>query len=244
MARIVCGSALLAGIVFMFGACSGGMAQTRPLEPVGQLVERLTDTVPTSGLLLAGVHWGKSSDKFRTGNLGLQLFKSPQPRNVCVRIATRDGRYRGLAAYVVPPNPDNPSRLQFKSQYTNELEQMPASDFAIKAVVVSECGDAASGVIIPAVVGAEPSPQSLIVFLSPNDATARARIVSRDGKPLSGDPVRCQSAGPGTRIAYSHTCEVSLTDPTFSGRAILEIILVELTEGRSVKSYEIEIPSR
>jgi hypothetical protein len=244
MVRIVCGSMLLAGMVFISGACSDGMAQTRPLEPVGQLVERLTDSVPTSGLLVAGVHWGKSSDKFRTGNLGLQLFKSPQPRNVCVRVATRDGRYRGLASYVVPPNPDSPSRLQFKSQYANELEQLPAGDFAVKAIVAGECGDAASGVIIPAVVGAGSTPPSLVVFLSPNDATARARIVSRDGKPLSGDAVRCQSAGPGIRIAYSHTCDISLTDSTFSGRAMLEIILVELTDGRSVKPYEIEIPSR
>jgi hypothetical protein len=244
MIRIVCGSALFAGLVVIFGASSDGVAQTRPLEPVGQLVERLTDVVPTSGLLLAGVHWGKSSDKFKTGNLGLQLFKSSQPRNVCVRVATRDGRYRGLASYLVPPNPESPSRLLFESRYINELEQMQAGDFAVKAIVAGECGDAASGVLIPAVVGAGPGPQPLIVLLSPNDATARARIVSRDGKPLSGDAVRCQSAGPGTRIAYSHTCEISLTDSTFSGRAILEIVLVELTDGRSVKPYDIEIPSR
>jgi hypothetical protein len=244
MKRLVCGSTLLAGLVFMLCTCSDGMAQTRPLEPVGQLVERLTDTVPTSGLLLAGVHWGKSSATFKTSDLGLQLFRSAQPRNVCVRVATRDGRYRGLASYLVPPNPDSPSRLLFASQYARQLEQMPASDFAVKAIIARECSDAASGVIIPAVIGAESTPQSLIVFLSPNDATARARVVSFDGKPLSGDPVRCQSAGPGTRIAYSHICEVSLTDPAFAGRAILEIILVELTEGRSVKSYEIEIPSR
>jgi len=244
MIRTFFGSTLLAGIVVLFGASSDGMAQTRPLQPVGQLVERLTDAVPTSGLLLAGVHWGKSADKFRTGNLGLQLFKSPQPRNVCVRVATRDGRYRGLASYLVPPNPESPSRLLFESKYVNQLEQLPAGDFAVKAIVAGECNDAASGVIIPAVVGAGPGPQPLMVFLSPNDATARARIVSRDGKPLSGDAVRCQSAGPGTRIAYSHICEISLTDFTFSGRAVLEIILVELTDGRSVKPYEIEIPSR
>lgn len=244
MVRIVCSSRLLAGIVILFGASSDGVAQTRPLQPVGQLVERLTDAVPTSGLLLAGVHWGKSSGKFRTSNLGLQLFKSPQPRNVCVRVATRDGRYRGLASYLVPPNPDSPSLLLFKSQYANQLEQMPVSDFAVKAVIADECNDAVSGVIIPAVVGAESAPQSLIVFLSPNDATTRARVVSRDGTSLSGDAVRCQSVGPGTRIAYSHACEISLADSTFSGRAILEIVLIELTGGRSIKPYDIEIPSR
>ena len=153
MVRIVCGSILLAGIVFIFGASSDGMAQTRLLEPVGPLVERFTDAVPT---LLAGVHWGKLSDKFRTGNLGLQAIKSPRPRNVCVRVASRDSRYRGLAPYLIPPNSESPSRLLFNSQYSDQLEQMPAGAVAVKAIIAGECSDAASGAA--SVASSSPAP--------------------------------------------------------------------------------------
>ena len=229
---------------------SPGRAQSSTLEPLGnRLVERLTDGVPTSGLLLAGVHWGRAAgnagtETFRKENLGLQLSQGLEGRKVCVRVTTRDGRYRGMASYTVLAGTPARATLGFPSGYLPVLQQMPVADFAVRAIVTDDCGDASKGTIIPAVVSPRPSSGILTVYLNPGDATARARLVAPDGRTLSGEAVRCQSVGPGTKIAYSHVCELTISEPGYSGRASLEVMLVELTDGISRSKFDIEIPAR
>lgn len=243
-ARRILGGVAGGCVVLLGTATIPASAQTGRLAASGGLVERLTDRVPTSGVLVAGIHVGSSEDRFSPDRLGLHLNSDLRGKSVCVRVATRDGRYRALGLYKVGSYTSTTPGLEFRSSHLSALETMPANVFAVRAVVATGCDDATAGSIVPATLSGAAPATRLVVLLNPGDANARIRLLSTDGAPLSGEPVRCRTVVGGPRIAFTQTCELDLSGAGLNARGVLEIVLVELTEGRSVHRFNIELPVR
>ena len=166
-------------------------SETRTRRPTGQFVERLTDRVPTSGFLVAGVQLGRSS---------------------------------GI--------------------YARDLATMNSQEFAVRTVVSSQCDDAAEGPLVPAGLSSAKNVDVLLVLTNPGDARVSARLISRAGESLTGAATRCRNAERGPNIVFSQVCELSLGAEVKAGAAVLELTVVELTDGRTFRRFDIEIPGR
>ena len=234
---------LLAGMV-AFGP-SPASSQSALLEPVaGSFNERLMDRVPTSGRMLVGLHLGIPSGRFDPGQIVLPARSQADGGSICLRLATRDGRYRAIANYQLPAGVAGERTLSLPTRVGEQLKTMAANDFAVNSVVAAQCDEAADGLLVPVRLPGARGNDVLTVAVNAADGTVAARLLSADGKSLTGSAVRCVPPGPDHRIVFSHLCSLPLGASVPAGRAVLEVTIIELTDGRSIRRYDIELPQR
>lgn len=236
-------------IVLAAFCCAAGVpsaaAETDRLTVVGALSETLTDRVRTSGALLAGLHLGRGTGAFDAKNLRLTVHPGLRGESICLRLSSRDGRYRGMARYVVATDSANAPLLDFQTRYPAELSRTPVAELAARTVRSATCDDGTDGPLVPVVFGPSPEtarPTSLIALVNPGEARVTARLIGADGRISLSEAVACRRLTEGASIVYSHVCDTPLPESLPSGRAFLELTIVELTEGRSVRRYDIELP--
>lgn len=227
-----------------FGAASGAAAETLRLR-ADRFDEQLTDRVRTSGSLLAGVYVGRMSDLFQPGAIGLPVGSGSRGEMICLRVASRDGRYRGLAQYRVATDAVATPVLEFNTAYMAALTRMPLSQIAARITRAATCTDAVDGPIIPAVLGSSGAlsadARRLVILLNPGEARVTARLLSAAGEALGTEANRCTRLAEGASIVFSHACELALPQPSAGSRVNLELVIIELADGRSVRKFDLDL---
>jgi len=223
---------------------AAGVAQTPQLRPE-RFSESLTDRVRTSGTLLAGVFLGDARDSFQPDAIHLPLRSVTGGLGICLRVVSRDGRYRGLAEYRLPGEVVPMPRLDFTSEYKPVLSRMAPGQIAIRATRSAVCSDITEGPVIPAIMGAAQtmpgSRRNLVALLNPGEAQVTARLLNAQREGLGGSTVRCSRFTEGVSIVFSHMCELPLPAQFAAAQIVLELVVTELADGRTARHFAIDL---
>jgi hypothetical protein len=211
------------------------------------LEEMLTDKVRTSGSLLSGFFLGDPAEKFGTDKLHVGIQGGRLGDVLCLRVASRDGRYRALVKFDVNASSFPVSQLRFVSKHGEMLAGAWTADLALRMVQSSECDEMAEGALISPLVfdtgRRSGALRDLVVQINPGEARANAQVLAADGASVSGEPKACSRRAGGNSVVFSHICQLSLAPQFAGGLATLKINVVEMTDGRYSRTFPIVLPA-
>jgi hypothetical protein len=235
----------LSALAAILALCMPAGAETVSLRPAGDLVEELTERPRTVGLLLAGLHLGAARGSFRPDDIRLVVPEQLRGRPICLRLASRDGRYRALVPYVVAPDAIALPRLDFPSEHARQLARISAEDVAARIIASAHCDEGATGQVVAATIrGSEPragAPGSLTVLVNASDARVSVLLADGAGAPLSSVSP-CAPIREGVTVVFTLRCNLPLPAAFPGGEAQLHLLIVDLTEGRSRRSFPVLLP--
>jgi hypothetical protein len=239
MTRVV--AALLA---LGLGLCISAGADAQKLSAKAEIDERYTDTAQTSGFLLAGVVYGSIDGLFDPDSLSLHAPTSPSSESLCFRLASRDGRYRGLAEYTAPLPSPGFAYLDFRSRYSDRLRKLRASDLAPRMITSKNCQDGSIGTVIPVSLSGARNAQSLLALINPGEARVSAQIVDATGHTVTGGWMPCENATTGANVVFTQTCKLALDGTAARGQATLELRIVELIGRPFMERFILQFATR
>jgi hypothetical protein len=232
--------------VALIGAClvNPAFGQVSRLALEGPLDESLSERVRVSGFRLVGLHLGSASGRFLHEQLSIVVPSAVATEPLCLRLASRDGRYRALAPYRLPDADPLIRLLDFPTRHATDISRLPAGDMAARLVISSGCNDLTDGVLVPlwlrGMADPDPLPASrLTVMLNLGEARASAVLKSEAGDRLA--TAACPQSMQGSSVTFTHICQLELAVGV-EGRASLEITTIALTRGRSTTAYAVLLP--
>jgi hypothetical protein len=186
--------------------------------------ERYDGKAPVSGTLLVGLQLGTADLPFNPDRIGVMLPKEILGHNICVAIASEDGRYAARNLYIVPLKAGREALLETKPDNPVQLGKYRAGDMAIAARADDECSPAGVGPFVPAFAGAGSSPDngvSLVAYVNEDPERIAVRLVKGQEAIAASNP--CFTFRSHTRIAFTSRCEVLIAPSVPDGKYDIEL---------------------
>jgi hypothetical protein len=159
---------------------------------------------------------------------------------LCVRVATRDGRYVARAQYRLTSLRGPAPLLDFHSRYIERLKGYTTKDFVMIGVAGSSCEDLKNSQLFVVVDGDATNARRLIVQLHAGEAPVRARL--RLSSAAIEPDAPCEPAAAET-AAFSAECALRLPTPVRAGVYQLSISETKPEGETAIRTYSLALPA-
>ncbi len=189
-----------------------------PLTPVN-LKESMSPAIEVSGKVLVGVLRDDATSALRDGELNLEVElparHEPPPRMLCVRIISRDGRYKASFEVILTAADPGRHTIPIKTSHATALQEQIAKlgrvYLAPMVALADDCDAKITETVAARWLGAPDSVEGSRVILLINsgrlDTIVRARGVE--------DPITCEPIEGEQLVAFDKSCTIAFagTEP-------------------------------
>jgi hypothetical protein len=203
---------------------SASAQQGDVLTPVsGEFNELYLQNPKVSGSLLVGVLWDAPQGTYDPQKILVSLPSQSNISNICVELASKDGRYTAEGLFDVPKGVTRqkeigrPLRLKYKTKYGAKLREYQVSDIAVLVREAVSCGAINAGRVLPAIVmpsgsanlKASPDSRKLVIYLNADPDRIHIALQPLGGIEPKAD---CKGVGESVHIAYRARCTLVLPE--------------------------------
>lgn len=215
--RSLCLLLSLFGLMAVAGIGVSSHAETVRLELASlPFYERYDGKAPVSGMLLVGLQLGTSTAHFDPSRIGVTLPKEALGGNLCVAIASEDGRYAARNLYVVPKTAGHEALLTTEPKTPDQLKKYQAGDIAVTARATDQCESAGVGPLVPVILNSGEKPDhdpgfldtSLMVYVNEEPERIAVRLVKGQDEVAVSGP--CTTFRSHTRISFTSRCSIPI----------------------------------
>lgn len=178
-----------------------------PLIESDKFRERFGEEANVSGSVIVGVLAATSEPAVDLADLRIRVPQIDGKSTLCVRTATRDGRYWSLNEHRLTVQ-GTEARLETRSEHSAPLRKVQPRDFAIRAEIKNGCDSVTRGSLLVASTGS--MPESLSKLWVMVNTSTEADFVSGSLRIGSTDftPALCISNPQSAQVAYNYVCEL------------------------------------
>lgn len=204
-----------------------------------KLSERYAENAQVSGNQLVGLMYVSPSEQFQIGAMRVAIPPT-SPKQLCLAVTTRDGRYLAINPYKVGQNASGTmAQPEFETEYQDELASYQSSDVAIAAALADDCTSIGDRTYVVATLAG----QSGQIIVKANTLGLKTKAVLTDE---SGNKelveATCTPPAAGPLITYDSECVLDVPTPS-PARAKLILIRRKATGGLSSEPYKLGFTS-
>jgi len=219
---------------------SASPGQTPVAKLVGpdpnRLTELLSDEVPVSGRVVAGVSIsGVPSD----GGMSLYAAADDTLNTLCIQVMSRDGRYWSENEFrSEPAGVGGTIRVNYESNHANDLLDLGSDNIAVLSF---PCSDGDPTIYLPGLFGKQPGGElALQVYVN----SARTDTFLRVMREESNETIKCRRFTEGRRTGYDAVCRAPLTEADLATRQLnLKIYRRKYDRSLPPESLTVRLPS-
>lgn len=188
--------------------------------PPDQFYEEFDEVPNVSGGQLLGLRIESASAW--SGVEAPVFFTLPEiSQEICVRVATQDGRFRAINAFSLPETSEsrNIRLVSLTQEYRPRLSQYLTEEIAVRAYFAGDAGCSAHAAVnIPVAAQLNETPEALVLYINSGGLAVAAELYAAEPQGSDGgDPfalATCGPSGQSGRIAYNTRCRFDLADTT------------------------------
>lgn len=182
---------------------------------------------------IVGLHLGDPEGPADIGNLRIITARDAgqSPRELCLRITSRDGRYSARGRFGYNPTGAQTARLAIRSAYDTQLKSYSGRDLAVLAQAASDCDRNRDGAFFAAATGGRLGSELIVRLDGP---VKRVQVQLGQGRNPVSDISPCKPNEAAVQVGFVQECRIALPPSLAAG-------LYQLAIGETASNGKVEI---